>query len=148
MEYIKDPSLILDLNLWEHDGSKFMSDDGYGHEYTRTGALWTPNGHYFDGVDDSGQIADNDIFSFGDGTTDSPFSLEAIVNAYDVTNKCIACKRDLGGGREWTIYYAAGIINVSLYDQSTGGYRGRKYNTALNTNQWYHIVCTYNGNTA
>src|SRR3990167_11274628 len=30
---------------------QFLSDDGYGHLCTRTGALWTPKGYSFDGDD-------------------------------------------------------------------------------------------------
>src|SRR3990167_11340426 len=32
--------------------NQFLSDDAYGYLCTRTGALWTPQGYLFDGIDD------------------------------------------------------------------------------------------------
>ncbi len=52
MNFIVDPGLVLYLPLHELDGASIMSRDAYGHLCTVTGALWTPNGHYFDGTDD------------------------------------------------------------------------------------------------
>ncbi len=52
MDFIFDPSLVLYLPLYELDGSSFMSKDAYGHLCTATGAVWRPNGRYFDGTDD------------------------------------------------------------------------------------------------
>lgn len=52
MDFIFDPSLVLYLPLYELDGASFMSKDAYGHLCTVTGALWTPQGRDFDGIDD------------------------------------------------------------------------------------------------
>jgi len=52
MDFIFDPSLVLYLPLYELDGASFMSEDAYGHLCTVTGALWTPQGRDFDGLDD------------------------------------------------------------------------------------------------
>ncbi len=51
-DFIFDPSLVLYLPLHQLDGASFMSKDAYGHLATVTGALWTPNGRSFDGIDD------------------------------------------------------------------------------------------------
>jgi len=50
--FIFDPSLVLYLPLHQLDGASFMSKDAYGHLCSVTGALWTPNGREFDGLDD------------------------------------------------------------------------------------------------
>jgi len=50
--FILDPSLVLYLPLYRLDGASFMSKDAYGHLCTVSGALWRPDGRYFDGVDD------------------------------------------------------------------------------------------------
>ena len=47
-----DPSLVLDLPLHISDGVKFMDRSAYGHKVEVTGALWTPQGRSFDGIDD------------------------------------------------------------------------------------------------
>ena len=52
MDFVFDPSLVLYLPLYELDGASFMSKDARGHLCTVTGALWRPNGHYFDGTND------------------------------------------------------------------------------------------------
>lgn len=52
MDFILDSSLVLYLPLYEPDGNSLMSKDHYGHLATVTGALWTPRGRTFDGVDD------------------------------------------------------------------------------------------------
>ena len=52
MDFILNPNLVLYLPLWKLDGSSFMSKDACGHLCTVTGALWRPDGRYFDGTDD------------------------------------------------------------------------------------------------
>lgn len=52
MDFFYDPSLVLYLPLYELDGASFMAKDKHGHLCTVTGALWRPDGHYFDGSDD------------------------------------------------------------------------------------------------
>ncbi|MBI4304285.1 MAG: LamG domain-containing protein [Chloroflexi bacterium] len=52
MDYVFDPNLVLYLPFYKLDGASFMSGDAYGHLATVTGALWTPVGHLFDGIDD------------------------------------------------------------------------------------------------
>src|SRR3990167_8107213 len=47
--------------------NQFLSDDAYGHLCTRTGALWTPQGYSFDGVDDKITIPDHSSLQFGIG---------------------------------------------------------------------------------
>ena len=51
-KWIHDPELALYLPLYKRDATGFMSSDHNGHLVTRAGALWTPQGHSFDGVDD------------------------------------------------------------------------------------------------
>ena len=48
---IHDPSLVLDLPLYELDGASFMSKDTYGHLCTVTNTLWRLDGRHFAGAD-------------------------------------------------------------------------------------------------
>lgn len=51
-DFIIDSSLILYLPLYLLKGSKFKSVDRYQRTCEVTGALWRPNGRYFDGTND------------------------------------------------------------------------------------------------
>jgi hypothetical protein len=57
-DYIRDPSLVFDLPLYNLDGASFMSKDAYGHRCTNLGSTWTPQGRSFDGVDDYVEVPD------------------------------------------------------------------------------------------
>ena len=69
MDFIFDPSLVLYVPLSELDGASFASRDAYGHLCTVSGALWRPNGHYFDGSDDKMTLPHHNAFTFDDGIT-------------------------------------------------------------------------------
>lgn len=59
--YIRSTHPVLYLPLWKRDAggtNQIRSDDAYGHLATVSGALWTPQGRTFDGVDDQILIAD------------------------------------------------------------------------------------------
>ena len=59
MNNILDPNLVLYLPLYRPDGSSPVSRDAYGHSVTVTGAIWTPRGRSFDGVDDIITVPDH-----------------------------------------------------------------------------------------
>ena len=65
--FIFDSSLVLYLPLYQLDGASLMSRDAYGHLCTVTGALWTPSGREFDGVDDYIDVATHPILNIGTG---------------------------------------------------------------------------------
>jgi len=58
MDFILDPGLVLYLPLYELDGVSFASREAHGHLSTVTGALWTPQGRSFDGIDDKVVLPD------------------------------------------------------------------------------------------
>ena len=103
----------------------------------------------FDGIDAFVQVADADNLSFGNGSTDSPFSISAWVKMNTVSNFIIASK-DATSQREYAFRMVADTIRVFLLDNSSGGYIGRRYNSSLSSLQgvWSHFCFTYNGNSA
>jgi len=102
----------------------------------------------FDGVDDYIDCGDNDNFSFGNGTTDNAFTIEAWVKMDDATDFLILSK-----GEAWTTYeYNFGEatsdkIELTLRDNSVPATIGRSYNTALTSyeGKWTHLSATYDG---
>ena len=91
---------------------------------------------------------DSNDFSFGNVTTDSPFSISAWINMDDATRFRIASKFDSSSNSEY-IFTVGGsdLLTVNLYDNSENAYIGKKYNTALTSyqGQWIHVVATYDG---
>ncbi len=88
----------------------------------------------------------NDI-SFGNGTTDSGFSVSMWVRLTDLgqmhglfgkgsssTNREYACVVDTNGQ-----------INFQVFDESTNAYVFKKSNDTLKAMTWHHVVITYNG---
>ena len=67
MDFIFDPSLVFYLPLHELDGASFMSKDKHGHLATVTGAVWTPRGRSFDGIDDIINLGNSSLFNFTSG---------------------------------------------------------------------------------
>ena len=86
--FIRDPSLVLELPLYKLDGSSFMSKDAYGHLCQNTGALWTPQGRSFDGTDDNILVANHSSFTF----TSQNFTLEIWAKITYVADDCLITK--------------------------------------------------------
>ena len=87
---------------------------------------------------------DND-FSFGDGTDDSPFSVAIWVN-YDggANNRQIISKYDPATDREWKIESISGAVRVTLFDESTDDVATITVIGAMSTG-WHFVVFTYDG---
>ena len=58
--FVYDPSCVLYVPLWKRDGSTFISDDGYGHLCTVTGATWGLQGRIHTDDNDTIIIPDAD----------------------------------------------------------------------------------------
>jgi hypothetical protein len=101
------------------------------------------------GTDEYLSRADDPDFTFGDGTTDSAFSVVALVSPDDVTSRTIVCKwNENTPAREWRLYFdASGYPSFELYDESEDTYIGREDQTAFPTtaNLWRVLVATYDG---
>ena len=96
-------------------------------------------------------IADSDSLSFGNGTTDSPFSISAWVNFYDMSSSAIITKRFAGNNKEYSFHFlSTNKIQFTLFSQLSGTVISRYYNTALTSyeNQWIHLVGTYDGSSS
>jgi len=102
-----------------------------------------------DGVDDYVDCGDNDNLSFGNGTTDSPFSISTWVKMTDATRFRIVFKADnTTGNNEYGFFCdASDRINFILYDSKLSVSRGRYYNVGLISyqGQWINLVATYDG---
>ena len=104
--FIFDPSLVFYLPLYELDGDSFMSKDAYGHLCTVTGALWTLQGRYYDGVDDLINCGKptilNNIFS-GGGTVIAEINPDS--DGESNSGAIVSKREDAASG--WSFYTAA-----------------------------------------
>ena len=95
-------------------------------------------------------LGDDDIFSFGDGSSDSPFSISAWIYMNDATKFRIVSKY-VNANKEYVFATSSSdLLSFALYDNINGGRIQRKYNTALTSfeGQWIHVVGTYDGNSS
>tara|TARA_R110000782_G_scaffold22774_1_gene60048 strand:- start:10 stop:1506 length:1497 start_codon:yes stop_codon:yes gene_type:complete len=100
----------------------------------------------YDGSLDYVNLGDNNNLSFGDGSTDSPFSISAWIKMTDTSGFRILNKY-VGSVLEYS-FGTGGAGNLQLYlFNSTSGFinRARVQGSILNTGQWYHVVATYSG---
>ena len=140
-DFIYDPSLVLYAPLHKKDGSSFMSDDAYGHLCTVTGALWTPRGRSFDGVDDCIIISSNLGITGGDITicvwfkpTAAGGAAAGVVSKYDNTAKV-----------DYRIRNNASVLSVA---RARPGITWDETNAATAVyGQWYHLTLNYRGTT-
>ena len=101
----------------------------------------------FDGMDDYVDCGDSDDFSFGNGTTDSPFSISAWIKMDDASAFRVATKY-VNANREYLFTTdTSDRLSFALYDNSNGSRIQRKYNTALTSfqGQWINVIGTYDG---
>ena len=79
-------------------------------------------GYYLNGVDAKFTVADDDNLSFGNGTTDTPFSFVADIKPDDVAGFNIFNKGVGGTNREYYGRVDVGELVLYLEDDSAGGY--------------------------
>jgi hypothetical protein len=102
-------------------------------------------------ADDNGvEIADNNDFTFTNGTNDLPFTISFWVrlSGYGPILSMFIGKRNSGvGNAEYQLAYATSVERFSfvLFNHNTTGLIGPRSDFKPNLNQWYHVVLTYNG---
>jgi len=104
----------------------------------------------FDGVDDYIDFGDSDLFSFGDGLSDSPFSVSAWIKPKRTnTFRVLGKYSNIAGVREWIFTSDANsLLILFIFDESTNGGLHKKCAADPITNysdQWVHVSCTYDG---
>lgn len=107
--------------------------------------------YYFNNQSSYINMTDRDIYTFGDGSSDRPFSVSAWIYPMQTgTGNMIISKREdyHASQREWDLQISGAgnaRLQFSLWD-SDNDYIQRRYNTPLPSNSWYHVTATYNGN--
>lgn len=103
----------------------------------------------FDGLDDYLEVADSESLSFGNGTSDTPLSLELWFRPDSMSTKQNLVGKWGGTNvtREYKLYVAAGTIRMDLMDsvrQVVVSAYTSVSQTAL-VGGWHHLAVTYDG---
>ena len=95
----------------------------------------------FNGTNQYIDFGDSDVFSFGDGVNDSPFSVSTSVYlTYSTPNDVLITKGD-----EWELRFRLGRrVMIRLVDLNNTNQYFLQANNIL-INQWVHICATYDG---
>lgn len=139
-DFILDPSLVLCIPLCELDGRSFMSKDAYGHLCTVTGALWRPNGRWFDDTDDVITIPDANSLDVEAGMT-----VMCWINPSTVLNVAGAhgSVYFISKLNSFYLYWIGGVDgNFALYCKGTTPVEIKKAQNFL-ADTWYHIAGTF-----
>ena len=101
----------------------------------------------FDGANDYISISDQSIFSFGDASTDLPFSCSAWIKMDDQAKFRIMAKSGAGTGNiEWFFGTGASdLLSLYLYDNEGGQQIARHSTDLLGEDSWIHVAATYSG---
>ena len=102
----------------------------------------------FDGVDDYVTFGDSNDFSFGNGTSDTPFSVSAWIKMADATKFRILSKSASGTGNiEWLFSLSgADKLALILYD-NTASNQIKRFSSVITSDEgsWINVAATYNG---
>lgn len=98
----------------------------------------------FDGTDEEGDSPDIVALSFGDGATDDPFSIVALVNQDTAEAAVIVAKEASASDEEWVLETdSSGNPQLILTDESASATIGKQDATALSGQSL--LVATYDG---
>ncbi len=155
MDFIFDRSLVLYLPLYKLDGVSFISKDAYGHLCPVTGALWRPDGRYFDGIDDQIDCGSTDKsrFNWLHGAADTA-GFQWTIEFWSKLTSLASIQRIMGTqsgtsakvgvflyiATDGSIYF---IIGRGVAGQSVITYPG-VVGQYPNDGSFHHIVLTYN----
>ena len=138
-----DPSCVLYLPLHRLDGASFMSKDAYGHLCTVTGALWRPNGRWFDGLDDKITVPDHAALDITVAITMEVWTKFDTVN-FNANDSIISKGSRAGATTGYNFYPDAGN-NLWMGMALDGTWTSGKIIQDLSQDTWYHLVAVYDG---
>jgi hypothetical protein len=107
----------------------------------------TPHFLEFDGVDDYALATDANNLSFGNGTTDTPLTMELWFRPDAMGRHQLIGKWGESTNQEFQLYLAGGGIRIDLRDQSTRGTASAFLvnNASALISSWHHLAVTYDG---
>ena len=102
-----------------------------------------PHSIAFDGGNDYVRVADAPALSFGNGTTDTPMTIEAWVRPGSLSG----AQEIVGKAGEYRLVFLHGALLLQLRDNSSGArtFVTASVNLSSWVGSWHHIAVTYDG---
>lgn len=139
--FVYDPTLVLYLPLRQLDSATFADRSAYGHLVTRSGAVWQPQGTYFDGIDDKINCG-----SLAALALDQAFTLMMWVKLpIPIT---ASWQSLLSYNRNGTNFYGLWKSSSPIFHfrwaYNVAGTLAMDFLTTISEGNWYHVVGTFN----
>jgi|GEM_PF-6373726 len=138
-----------DYTTYSNNGTLGNGTAGTKPRWNATAGRNGTGAYVFDGVDDVIVINDSDTLSFGNGSSDSPFSISGWFSLSSLPSSWALVSK--GSGLYGGEYYLSveyfrfpGQISFYVLDQSTSK-RIQAYKWGLSIGKWMHVVATYDG---
>lgn len=132
---------------WVFDHGDVRDIGPLNHDLTTVNSPTVTRFLDLNGTNQRAYVNDSSDFTFGNGSTDSPFSVFAWVNMVDATKFRLAQKYSTGQ-TEW-VFGTDGSdkIRMTVQDNSTGGRLDKISNGSVTSSQnsWSSIAGTYDG---
>jgi hypothetical protein len=115
----------------------------------RNDTVVTPSPNYleFDGADDYVDVPDANGLSFGNGTADTPLTIEAWVRPDAMVRHQLIGKGGDSSTLEYKLHIASGVIRLDVRDRSANA-QASAFTTASQMSligSWHHLAATYDG---
>ena len=95
------------------------------------------------------EFADIDDLSFGNGSTDSPFSIVVCINPNDINTNTIGKMDSTAGNtkKEYLLNFSSNLWYWRLYDNVNGGQIGQAYASSMagDIGSYHTYISTYSG---
>lgn len=141
-DFILDPTLQFYLPLWRKEGAAFRSDDQHCHVCTKTGTLWQPQGHYFDGVDDKITVPDAPSLALSSsGITILAWVYARSLTGHTSSSYQIVCKYTWPDNG-YSLYIYNTRLRLATGDGDWNQVGGA---TVVSINSWHHVAGVSDG---
>jgi hypothetical protein len=136
---------VLYLPLWRPDmaGTTIISKDRYAHSCTVTGALWRPNGRWFDGVDD--------YVDCGPGASlkiPNTLTLEAWLYQKGGTINQFSIGHGQVDGYKYGLIWCSPNAKMAFAFHNGVGWGDRAVSQSIPLNTWVHVAGVWDGSYA
>lgn len=130
------------------DDSQFSNSITWdGSVQARLSRLGLGYSQSFNGTSNFGRIADAAHLSIGNGTTDNPWTVFAVINVTDTAAiRMICAKEDFAANSEFSFrVLAADTMFAALLDESAASVIQQTSNSAVTQGSWITVAFTYTG---